>query len=260
MKSTPPEPKDKMSRSVLTAKVDALLQLQENEKETAAIRVSLEALPDRQRLLGARLEEFETRIAQSKDRMSELQKACRQHEIEAQSIQGRIEKSNEKLKTVKTNKEYQAGLQEIEDLSQLQSGAEDKMLECLEAIDEAESAVASDQDRFEVFSRQMEEEKVQLEKESVEMHQKLQQLLDRHQQIVAAIDPKMLQKYEQTKQYTGATVVAAVRASVCQGCNMNIPPQMYNELQRFDRLLVCPHCERIIYPSGSLNGEPSVQS
>jgi hypothetical protein len=190
--------------------------------------------------------------------MSELQKACRQHEIEAQSIQSQIEKSNEKLKTVKTNKEYQAGLQEIEDLSQLQSGVEDKLLECLEAIDEAESAAASEKGRFEAFSRQLEEEKVQLERESGEMQQKLQQLFSRHEQIVAAVDPELLKKYEQTKKYTGATVVAAVRASVCQGCNMNIPPQMYNELQRFDRLLVCPHCERIIYPSGSFNGgEPA---
>jgi predicted nucleic acid-binding Zn-ribbon protein len=28
---------------------------------------------------------------------------------------------------------------------------------------------------------------------------------------------------------------------------MNIPPQMYNELHRFDSLKNCPHCQRIIY-------------
>jgi len=41
--------------------------------------------------------------------------------------------------------------------------------------------------------------------------------------------------------------IVPVFATVCRGCNVNIPPQMYNELQRVDRLKNCPNCERIIY-------------
>lgn len=252
MNSIPDNTGDKMSPSDLTAKVEALLQLQENEREAASLQSALQDVPRRLSLLHTQLEEFKARIAQSEARISDLQKAYREHEAETQSIQARIEKSNEKLKTVKTNKEYQAGLQEIEDLSRLQSGVEDKMLECLEAIDEAEATAAAEQQGVADFSRQMEAEKAQVERESAAMKQKLEQLLDRHEQVVAAIDSELLKKYEQTKQFTGAVVVAAVKASICQGCNMNIPPQMYNELQRFDRLLFCPHCERIIYPHGRL--------
>jgi predicted nucleic acid-binding Zn-ribbon protein len=255
MNAMPTNGRDVMSRSDLAAIVSALLQLQENERQTASIRSSLEGVPDRLSALSARSEASRTRIADSKARVAELQKSCRQHETEAQSIQAKIDKSNEKLKTVKTNKEYQAGLQEIEDLSRMQSGVEDRLLECLEAIDEAESATASEQEGFEAFSRQMEEEKAQIERDAAEMKQKLRQLMDGRDQITATIDATLLKKYEQIKEYTGATVVAAVRASICQGCHMNIPPQMYNELQRFDRLLVCPHCERIIYPHGGLDDD-----
>ncbi len=42
-------------------------------------------------------------------------------------------------------------------------------------------------------------------------------------------------------------IVQGVTDAVCQGCHMNIPPQMYNELQREDSLKMCPSCERIIY-------------
>ena len=41
--------------------------------------------------------------------------------------------------------------------------------------------------------------------------------------------------------------IVDVKMQVCQGCNMNIPPQMYNELQRGISLKYCPSCERIIY-------------
>ena len=241
-----------MSRSDLTAKIDILLQLQSNELQIASLRASLEGVPDRLNHLTARLEEFQTRMQASETRMADLQKTYRQQEAEAQSIEAQIEKSNEKLRTVKTNKEYQAGLQEIEDLNRLQSSVEDKMLDCREAIDEAEAASAAQRESVSAFSRQMEEEKTQIERESAQMQQQLQRLLHVREQIVAAAGTELLAKYEQIKRFTGPTVVAAVKASVCQGCNMNIPPQMYNELQRFDRLLACPHCERIIYPHGSL--------
>jgi hypothetical protein len=41
--------------------------------------------------------------------------------------------------------------------------------------------------------------------------------------------------------------IIAVIDAVCQGCHMNIPPQMYNELQRGDNLTKCPMCQRLIY-------------
>ena len=41
--------------------------------------------------------------------------------------------------------------------------------------------------------------------------------------------------------------VVSVRNGTCQGCNMNIPPQLYNVLQRGVTVETCPSCHRIIY-------------
>jgi hypothetical protein len=41
--------------------------------------------------------------------------------------------------------------------------------------------------------------------------------------------------------------VAPVVDAVCQGCHLNIPWQLFNELHRFDELTFCPHCRRIIF-------------
>jgi len=32
-----------------------------------------------------------------------------------------------------------------------------------------------------------------------------------------------------------------------QGCNMKIPPQLFNEVQRSEAIIVCPSCNRILY-------------
>jgi predicted nucleic acid-binding Zn-ribbon protein len=45
--------------------------------------------------------------------------------------------------------------------------------------------------------------------------------------------------------------VVPVKDAVCHGCNVNLPPQLYNELFRCDSLRFCPNCQRIIYIKNS---------
>jgi predicted nucleic acid-binding Zn-ribbon protein len=61
-----------------------------------------------------------------------------------------------------------------------------------------------------------------------------------------AADVLALYRRVKAKKANGIAI-CSVGASTCRGCNVNIPPQMYNELQRVDRLKNCPNCERIIY-------------
>jgi len=41
-------------------------------------------------------------------------------------------------------------------------------------------------------------------------------------------------------------LVAVIEGS-CSGCNMKLPPQLYNILQRVESVEQCPSCQRIIY-------------
>jgi predicted nucleic acid-binding Zn-ribbon protein len=45
----------------------------------------------------------------------------------------------------------------------------------------------------------------------------------------------------------GGRAVGPVKNGICQACNMNIPPQRFNELIKGNSLLFCPNCRRIIY-------------
>ncbi len=41
--------------------------------------------------------------------------------------------------------------------------------------------------------------------------------------------------------------MAPVSNGTCRGCNMNIPPQLFNVLQRGTSIETCPYCHRIIF-------------
>jgi predicted nucleic acid-binding Zn-ribbon protein len=45
--------------------------------------------------------------------------------------------------------------------------------------------------------------------------------------------------------------VIEVKDEICQGCNMNIPPQLFVELKKNEEIYNCPHCRRIIFYKNS---------
>ena len=91
-------------------------------------------------------------------------------------------------------------------------------------------------------------EKETIQKETEEGKRQIESLDEECKTVAAGIDASLLSTYNRVKslQSNGIGIVAVTDA-VCQGCNMNIPPQMYNELQRGDGLKKCPICDRIIY-------------
>ena len=53
------------------------------------------------------------------------------------------------------------------------------------------------------------------------------------------VDPDVLKRYGTIRMRRGLAVVS-VRNGTCTGCNMNLPPQLFNQLQRGTSLRGCP--------------------
>ena len=54
-------------------------------------------------------------------------------------------------------------------------------------------------------------------------------------------------KYEMIFKRRGGLAVVEVRGGICQGCRMRVPPQLYNEIQRNEQVILCPSCQRMLY-------------
>ncbi|MFZ0613144.1 MAG: C4-type zinc ribbon domain-containing protein [Desulfobacterales bacterium] len=227
---------------------DTLVTLQEVEIETASVQVQLAGYPRQQADLEAEVKAAEEAVTVEEGRSSEVRQAYRALESEAKVIQGRIVKSEEKLRAVKTNKEYQSSLKEIDDLKAALSAVEDRMLACLEEMDLAAAAVGAKKDEVKRLSRDVEEEKDLIRQNAAAAQQQLDRLNGQRVEIVDAVPADLLKTYETVKKNSGGVAIAAVKNAVCRGCHVNLPPQMYHDLLHFDKLFICPHCERLIYP------------
>ena len=225
-----------------------LVKLQKIDTEALKLQSFLKKIPVRIRNLDERLEEFVRRVEEDENIISELNKKYRAYESDVQINLGKIQKSQEKLRSVKTNKEYQSSLKEIEDIQLKNSQMEDEMLEFLEQIERAEKDLNERKQRYSELVADTNREKDSLKRDTGQYKQKLAQLESDRNIVTNALDSTTLDIFYRVKsKQSDAVAIAEVKDAVCQGCNLNIPPQMYIELQHRDSLKNCPSCERIIY-------------
>ncbi len=224
-----------------------LVKLQNIDIESNNIKSMLESVSEKYNVLDNRLKEFERNIGEKESMIDELKKEYRSYESEMEMHISKIEKSKEKLQAVKTNKEYQALLKEIDDLNAMNSKKEDDMIVCLEGIEGAENEITGKREEYKELSDDIKDEKEVIEQKSKDGAKKLTELEKDWIIISKKMETQLLEKFIKVKEKVGGVGVVAVNNGVCHGCNMNIPPQMYNELQRFDSMKMCPHCQRIIY-------------
>ena len=228
--------------------IDSLVKLQQIEVETRSIKMNLDSVDQRLEALDDRLRNFKQVIEQQESVINQLNQEYRGYESDVRVNLDRIKKSEAKLSSVKTNKEYQASLKEIDELKEKNSKFEDEMIEFLDRIEEAENGLKTKMTEYSGLQTQTNNEKEIIQKETEEGRLKLEKLEAQWKAISSGIDAGLFATYNQVKLHqSNAIGIVAVIDAVCQGCYMNIPPQMYNELQRGDSLKKCPICERIIY-------------
>ena len=234
--------------SVTQEQITTLVKLQEIEIETSSIKKQLNTVDQRIEGLDKKLLDFSQTIEEQKSLINELNEKYRSYESDLQLHLDSIKKSEAKLTSVKTNKEYQSSLKEIDDLKSMNSKIEDDMIEFLDRIEESENLLRSKTAEFSKLESQLKTEKEIIQKEAEEGRHRLGNLDAEWKTFSGNIEAAILATYHQIKENHAYKIgIVAVIDAVCQGCHMNIPPQMYNELQRGDSLKRCPICERIIY-------------
>lgn len=234
--------------AVTKKQIDTLVKVQQIEIEIGKLKAYLNKVPARISSLEQELEKFIRRVENDEAAIEEFNKQYRAFEADVQLNLAKIQKSQEKLHFVKTNKEYQSSLKEIDDTKTVNSKLEDEMLEILDKIETAEMAIKDRKQHYTQIVDESNREKESIERDAEQREEILVESESKHAAIAAELDAGLLEIFSQVKKKQGDLVaIVAVQDAVCQGCNMNIPAQFYNELQRCDSMKYCPSCFRIIY-------------
>lgn len=227
--------------------LEFLIDLQAKETEATHIRTELDRLPEKIAAMEKGLSAFHEAVEARKAVVRELKKTYRAEEADLEMNQSRVQKREIQLHSVKTNKEYQSILKEIDEIRSANSRIEDRMIQRLDEIDTAEKEISLKDKELAVEKQKIEAEISVLNEAAGRQQKILDQLLSEAGKIADQLDPKLKKHYNSIRSRSGGLAIVPVNNAVCQGCHLNIPPQMYNELHRGNELRFCPHCYRMIY-------------
>ena len=224
-----------------------LIELQKMESKAGAIAARKRDLPVQLAELEAKFKEHHAGVETVREHLEELRKRRRDKDNQLRTGQETLKRTRDRLLDVKTNKEYQSVLKEIETFESKNSHMEDEIISLLDELDLLEKAVKTREEELEAQSRRYEEEKTKMTDELSSLVGELDVCTRKSGELKKNISADILRKYEQIKNAKRGVAVVSCWKEVCNGCHMSIPPQLYNELQKSMALVICPNCSRIIY-------------
>jgi predicted nucleic acid-binding Zn-ribbon protein len=228
-----------------------MARLQRVENEIRTVRSRLAGVDQKIARLAADDEAADAGLAGETEGLESIRRQYRDMEGEVQMNTDAAAKKKARLNTLKTNKEYQAMLREIDDLEKKNRAMEEAMLKFLEEIEAGETALTERQAEAGRVKGEVAAAMTQVREAAKKDEARLAELAEERKTVAAELPEKLLAAYERTARRVSPPTMVPVTGPSCEGCNLNLPPQMRNELQRFEDLKYCPFCHRIVYWKGA---------
>lgn len=231
----------------MNEQLSLLIQIQEIDGRIHAHQAEKKRIPEQLAELDRRIEESKAGIEKVREALEEAQKARRDRDRDLEAGGQKVEKLKARASEIKTNKEYQALLKEIETAEQESKAIEDDILRFMERIDGAAGEITAAERLSAEESAAIEEQRKQLQERITAVSSELAAGEQERKALAARIEYSALAEYERLACSKSGKVVVEVRGESCAGCYMSIPPKIFVTVKKNDDINSCPNCHRILY-------------
>jgi predicted nucleic acid-binding Zn-ribbon protein len=229
-------------------------------RDQFAILRELQRLDDRlrslhvgQQHLPAQLQPYETACAEARQGLARLQEDIvhterqrRALERELESAHTQLARTQSKLHDVKTNKEYSAVLAEISTGKQRIGALEDQVLDLMEVLEQHRQSLRNQEQHVHEAGQTLTVQRQEVQRIQAVLQQQIAAEEAQRQQVVAALVAPLYATYQRLVAQRGGQAVVQIQAGTCGGCHLKVQPQLVSEIRRQDKLITCPHCQRML--------------
>jgi len=231
----------------LMEQVKILIDLQEVMGLARRLDEEKQKIPLEVADLKSLFEEREASFLAAEQEFETMKQQRREKEREIEEERDKVERAKAKLMSIKTNKEYYAMLKEIEGTRRTNVAREEELLSLLARYEEAEKRLAERKADLDEVSGRYRERRIDIDARMGTFDDDIGKLDARRRQVANKLDPSLVRRFEMIFERRDGLAVVAARNYSCMGCHMNIAPQLFNLLQREDRIHTCPNCNRVVY-------------
>jgi uncharacterized protein len=223
-----------------------LIELQRHDARIQELEGMRKVWPQKLEAMRDDLSKVESMLARERAQLEETESWRRKMESEMRDEEEQLLKAKQRSSLVKNVKEMMANERELQNTRKLKQEREEEALKLGEAVEAAKKSIAQHEGDLETLRKHVVTEEETARVKVAEIETQIGE--ERKLRDVAAgrVRPDVLKKYSAIRMRRGLALVP-VKNGTCQGCNMNIPPQLYNTIQRGNTIELCGNCYRIIY-------------
>jgi len=169
-----------------------------------------------------------------------------EHEIDSLTQKAAAEQKRLYDGSIANAKELGALQHEIENLTRRRTDREDELLGLMEVREGLESRVAEARTRSEALRSRVAEVGGAALEERATIEAELLSRTRERETIAPAIDPEVLELYEDLRRQKKGIGAAALVDGVCQGCHEQLSAMELDKLKRSEGVKRCEYCRRIL--------------
>jgi predicted nucleic acid-binding Zn-ribbon protein len=224
-----------------------LVRLQEILAASEELAERIAGIPAEVARLEKDLLAAEERLEKGRAGLQDLQKERRKLEMELMGIESKIAKYQTQLLEVKTNKEYQAMLKEIETCRAERAACDEKILLDMEAGEQRGRELRAREEALTQQRRDTAEAKTRLDGLLHQLHRETEALREERRKVEESITPGHLDSFLKVARQRKGLALVAVRDGLCGGCHVRVMPKLVQQVRRATGLIACDSCKRFLY-------------
>ncbi|WP_318258353.1 MULTISPECIES: zinc ribbon domain-containing protein [Geobacter] len=223
-----------------------LEELQELDLKIDGRQGERQALLDQLAELDRQVEEARLAVDGVKSELTVAEEEKRGLEANLAAEDENIVRSEARQKEIKTQKEYQAILKEITAAKKQKGELEEQLIQKTGQVEQLAADIAAREGDLDSLEENLGDRKAELASALERLDQEIASDASAKAETAKGIPASLLKRYEALRLRRQGVALVVARNGNCSGCNMNLPPQLYNSLYRGDDLVLCPHCQRML--------------
>ena len=227
-------------------KLETLAQLQDIDHLINSLKNTQKSLNDELGNIAQAVDVVREEVSAMENRLTQLEKEKAALEENHAAELANISRSETNMKEIKTNKEFQAVGREISAARKQVSELEDQVLQKISQIEELSGEVTARKVSLEELMKNSAQRTSEKQAEIDKVQVDIDYDITRRDVLTKEVPASLLKRYTTLRDQRRGQALAFARDGYCLGCNMHLPPQLYNNLFKYEELLACPHCQRML--------------
>jgi predicted nucleic acid-binding Zn-ribbon protein len=239
----------------LRAQIEVLASLQSIDREIKEKNQAKEIVVAEIQRWQSALEAKKIEVDLQRQVWNQKDKERQEKERVFQEESGKAVDKRMRMSRIKNIKELQALQREIDQIKQNNTALEEELIRIMEELDVCAAGLKQKEAEWTKLNEEWNTRRSELEEQRLQIESQVAEVAKGRQALVTQLNGELIERYELIFSRRGGTAVVAVIDGICQGCFMNIPPQLYNEILKGERLHLCPSCHRILYFKQTLTND-----